>query len=150
MHTTSDTIFWLSTFTCAFTWWDPQANLAFSSIHLCQAYFLDAFPAIQLNWSWQFLSFSGNLSLSLPSKVHPILQYTSIYPTLRTFDQGVRYCTHCVRLYGSKKPKWLNWRHNDLKKLCFIIRDWLWVFLCKMKNDKTPTAVVASTSGCSR
>ena len=62
-------------------------------------------------------------SFEIPSKVHPILQYTSIYPTLRIFDQGVRYCTHCIRLYGSKKPKWLNWSHNDLKKLCFIIRD---------------------------
>ena len=41
----------------------------------------------------------------VPSKVHPILQYTSTYATLRIFEQGVRYCTHCVRLYGSKKPK---------------------------------------------
>ena len=43
--------------------------------------------------------------LFIPSKVHPILQYTSIYANLRIFDQEVRYCTHCVRLYGSKRPK---------------------------------------------
>ena len=45
------------------------------------------------------------LVLTVPSKVHPILQYTSIYENLRIFDQEVRYCTHCVRLYGSKRPK---------------------------------------------
>ena len=40
-----------------------HANKAALHEYIHQAYFLDAFPAVQLNWSWRFWSFLGEFEL---------------------------------------------------------------------------------------
>ena len=89
-----------------------QSSFSFSCIN-CKRLF---YVARQLYFSFQLILLFNQQKIKgagnekkicpknaciVPSKVHPIFQCTSIYPTLRIFDQGVRYCTHCVRLYRS-------------------------------------------------
>ena len=57
-----------------------------------------------LNFFWTSLTLYSSEARYIP--FYNIRQHTHD-PTLRIFDQGVRFCTHCARLYGSKKPKWL-------------------------------------------
>ena len=85
----------------------PFENLSFLLVHW------EGGKRLLLSNTWCIDALWKVILLLLPSKVHPIFSYTSIYEILRIFDQGVRYCTHCVRLYGSI------WSHNDLKNLFF-------------------------------